>query len=87
MKPVRLLTARQAERVRKAYLQYGEREQVTVGRRATCRCCGQPIKKGETALRFPADFSGCGSWTVILCFMHVTECASANTSGSGAVNV
>lgn len=49
-------------------------EIVTGTGRATCRCCGEKIKKGEPAIKFYYDFAGCGSWTAVEVQIHVKDC-------------
>lgn len=44
--------------------------------RATCRCCGEKIKKGEKAIFFYWDFAQCGSWTAVGCQVHLDDCQS-----------
>jgi hypothetical protein len=40
--------------------------------RATCRCCGKKITKGEICLEGYHDFTGSGSWTSVKCYIHIT---------------
>jgi hypothetical protein len=52
--------------------------------RATCRCCGQKIAKGEVALYFAYDFTGSGSYTAVWCWMHQT-CTPAGEALASSV--
>ena len=51
-------------------------EKITASGRAFCRCCGLKIAKGESALKFPWDLGGCGSWTSADCYIHSQPCAN-----------
>jgi hypothetical protein len=55
---------------------YGEIEKVTATGRATCRCCGQKIVKGDEALQFMMDLVGSGSWTATTAYLHL-NCEAA----------
>ncbi len=44
--------------------------------RARCRSCGEKIRKGSYAIKFLHDFTGCGSWTVVECWIHAERCTS-----------
>jgi hypothetical protein len=54
--------------------EYGSVDVVLGTGRATCRHCGQKIKKGEEALKFHHDFTGSGSWTAQSVQIHRTPC-------------
>lgn len=55
-------------------VEYGGRPDPVVGTgRATCRCCGHRIKKGQPAWRFYWDFHGSGSWTATQAQIHRDE--------------
>lgn len=61
-------------------VEYGvvERGIATTGR-ATCRCCGQRIAKGEEVLRFPWDFAKCGSFTATNVQIHAAACVAVRS--------
>lgn len=42
--------------------------------RARCRACGCKIVQGADAVKFGWDFTGCGSWTAVMCWMHADKC-------------
>ena len=42
--------------------------------RATCRQCGEKIRKDEKAIKGVYDFDGCGSWTAVNVQIHLNTC-------------
>ena len=64
--------------------EYGNIEVIHATGRATCRSCGEKIKKGEKAIRFCYDFTGCGSWTAQLVQVHLYTCLKTLTEKAGA---
>jgi hypothetical protein len=68
--PKELLQPWQIAKVRDHNVEYGDVREATTRRAAFCRCCGQPVAKGEPALNFYWDFNGNGSWTAQSCYMH-----------------
>ena len=67
-----------AQRVRAHRLPQGlgDIESTVATGRATCRECGHKITKGDPALRFAYDFTGCGSWTAVTCYIHAVPCVN-----------
>ena len=54
--------------------EYGKSEVRAATGRATCRCCGLRVAKGEPALHFAWDFHGSGSWTLSPACLHWWAC-------------
>ena len=53
---------------------YGNVEVFTATGRATCRDCGEKIKRGALALKVGYDFNGSGSWTACEIQIHALQC-------------
>jgi hypothetical protein len=50
--------------------------------RATCRCCGKRIARGDQELVFPYSFTDGGSynsWTAVEIHIHREDCKGATT--------
>lgn len=80
-----LLEPWNVERVRKGYVEYGDLQEGPMAGTASCRCCGEAIRRGEHSLRFAWDFNGNGSWTAQICFMH-PACEPAPAPLRNAIN-
>jgi hypothetical protein len=82
---IQLLNDYDVSKVRRRTVAYGVVTAKVMTRRAICRCCGEPIRKGETALRFDADYAGSGSWSLTTSFIHAEpcECAAPNVGCVG----
>jgi hypothetical protein len=86
MSKVKLIDEWEAERMREEYAEHGrifnldgigeDPHIVKASGRATCRCCGTKIEKGDDAIVFFYDFHGCGAWTAVECYIHLDECKS-----------
>lgn len=76
-KDIKLLRPREAQDYRYGYAnEQGNRFELGIATgRAICRHCGERIRKGERALFGFHDFTGCGSWTAVACWLHLHNCA------------
>lgn len=80
---MKLLNEHDVRKVRSGKVQYGDVRQVQLSRSVTCRSCGERIQPSDDdALRFSADFTGSGSWTAVVCYMHAEPCKVVNIRGA-----
>jgi len=72
-----LISKQRADKIRYSahYVEYGDRKSIIGTGRATCRCCGLTIAKGEAAYKFAHDFHGGGSNTATVVQIHADNCA------------
>lgn len=71
---IKLLSKYYVERYRagKDNAQGNNPERKVATGRARCRCCGEVVTKGQEAIFVYHDFTGCGSWTSVACWLHLS---------------